>query len=112
VSDVAGRYRAANASSSFFIYEGFSLNGRVAQCAYHQVNNREHLDPATIAAMGSAEVRFSKNSVEIALEGWSHRQQGLVRWLAWEKARKDWLAKGLGGGLGASRGAKEGLLIE
>jgi hypothetical protein len=44
--------------------------------------------------MGAAEVRFSKKNIGIALEAWSHRQQGLERWLAWEKAWMDWLAKG------------------
>jgi hypothetical protein len=44
--------------------------------------------------MGAAEVRFSKKNVGITLEAWSHRQQGLARWLAWEKAGQDWLAKG------------------
>jgi hypothetical protein len=43
--------------------------------------------------MGAAEVRFSKKNVGITLEAWSHRQQGLARWLAWEKARKDRFAK-------------------
>jgi hypothetical protein len=44
--------------------------------------------------MRAVEVRFSKKDVGITLEALSHRQQGLVRWLAWEKARKDWIAKG------------------
>ena len=50
--------------------------------------------PVTIAAMRAVEVRFSKKDVGITLEALSHRQQGLVRWLAWEKARKDGIAKG------------------
>ena len=60
--------------------------------------------------MDAAEVCFSKKYVEITLKAWSHRQQGLARWLAWEKARKDWLAKGGYMGVwGRAAGFKEGM---
>jgi hypothetical protein len=56
---------------------------------------------------------FEKNTAVIALEAWPHRQKGLVRWLAWEKARKDWLAKGgMWGSGGEPRGLKRACLVE
>jgi hypothetical protein len=77
-------------------------------CVHHQVNNRE--DSAACNVASSAVSRcfnprrqsppwmplrlvFRRQTLELPLRR-GRRQQVPARWLAWEKARKDWLAKG------------------
>jgi hypothetical protein len=90
-------------------------------CVHHDVNNREDSGACNVASSAVSRcfdprrpsppwvplrLVFRRKTLELPLT-WS-QAEGLARWLAWEKAWKDWLAKGVCGGLGASRGAKRG----